>query len=266
MESVILFRFSTEVRDEYEVAQKYFNIVKYRNECPNHLLVIPRYSALPYYNELEKDLDAKYSVLIQSFAEHDYIASFSYYYDIFGFTPRTWFSMADLRSSNYKGPVVIKGVTNSKKYKWNTHMYAETWEDVLRITSELQNDGLLGYQKLIYREYIPLKTFDIGINGIRYTNEHRCFFLGKELISHGAYWSTAPNPEKAILHSRGLAVAQEVAGILAEFTNFYAVDVAETEDNEWIVIEVNCGTSSGLSENDPDTFYRNLKQKVDIYL
>jgi hypothetical protein len=42
--------------------------------------------------------------------------------------------------------------------------------------------------------------------------------------------------------------------------DYYVIDVAKTESGEWIVVELNDGQMSGLSENNPDTLYGNLKQ------
>lgn len=37
------------------------------------------------------------------------------------------------------------------------------------------------------------------------------------------------------------------------------IDVAQTESGDWIVIELNDGQMSGLSENNPEILYKNLK-------
>jgi hypothetical protein len=37
------------------------------------------------------------------------------------------------------------------------------------------------------------------------------------------------------------------------------MDIAKTQSGEWIVIELNDGQMSGLSENDPNVLYKNLK-------
>ena len=37
-----------------------------------------------------------------------------------------------------------------------------------------------------------------------------------------------------------------------------AIDVAQTESGEWIVVELNDGQMSGLSENNPEVLYKNL--------
>jgi hypothetical protein len=44
--------------------------------------------------------------------------------------------------------------------------------------------------------------------------------------------------------------------------NFYVVDVAQTEKGDWIVIELNDGQQSGLSDNSPVALYRWLLEAV----
>jgi hypothetical protein len=44
--------------------------------------------------------------------------------------------------------------------------------------------------------------------------------------------------------------------------NFFVMDVALTESGRWIVIELNDGQMAGLSENDPDVLYGNMKKML----
>ena len=55
----ILFRNSIETHEEFSIAKKYFNVIEYRSQIPNNSIVIGRYSVLPYYEELEKELASK---------------------------------------------------------------------------------------------------------------------------------------------------------------------------------------------------------------
>ena len=56
-----------------------------------------------------------------------------------------------------------------------------------------------------------------------------------------------------------IELAQRIAKIVAEHVTFFVLDLAETEEGEWSVSEVNDGQQSGLSENDPNTLYFNLR-------
>jgi len=48
--------------------------------------------------------------------------------------------------------------------------------------------------------------------------------------------------------------------IVSPHVNFYVLDIAQTAFGNWILIEINDGQMSGLSENDPDRLYYNLRR------
>jgi hypothetical protein len=167
MEPVILFRVGSrlEEADELKIAEKHIPCLKYRTQCKDQL-VIGRYSVLPYYEELEAELRSNGCTMLNSHSQHQWIANFDYYYDLHQFTPRTWKSLGE---TSYEGPFVIKGMTNSRKHQWDTHMFAKDRRAAIDVAGRLSNDTMIGLQDLVYREYIPLKTFEIGINGMRRT-------------------------------------------------------------------------------------------------
>jgi hypothetical protein len=259
---VILFRPDRDNQDEMKIAQQYLPVVAQRTECRDNL-VVGRYSVLPYYEELANDLAAGGSQLVNLPTEHEWIASFAWYDALAPFTPRSWF---DLSRTNYQGPFVVKGVTNSRKYQWDTHMFAATRADALRISSELNNDSFLGTQRLVYREYVPLKTFDVGINGIRYANEWRCFFYKTTRLAAGYYWATAPRPELGEFAPLGQALAQRAASVAALHAAAFVLDVAETEAGPWIVVEVNDLQMSGLPYDPDDSAAHDLYRNLDLAL
>jgi hypothetical protein len=49
---------------------------------------------------------------------------------------------------------------------------------------------------------------------------------------------------------------------LSEPPTYYVIDVAKTAAGKWILIELNDGQMSGLSDNDPDVLYSNLKKSL----
>ena len=254
---VILFRKSCEFEDERQVCQKYFRTLEQRTACRNQL-VVARYSALPFYRELEVDLQSLGCRLINSYGEHSWIANFDYYEDLVEFTPESWDDYS-FQHCDYAGPFVIKGRTNSRKFEWNKLMFAPTRKDAVRIAAELAGDGLIGPQGVIYRKYVPLRTFEVGLNGLPFTNEWRFFFLREKCLSYGYYWSSADDVSLGQINPVAIELAQRIAKIVAERVPFFVLDLAETEEGDWILIEVNDGQQSGLSENDPNTLYFNLR-------
>lgn len=242
-------------KEEYNNCIKYFDVYQSRMLIPKNNIVICRYSMYPYYLELENDLKYNNSKLINSYYEYKFIASFDYYDVVKNYTPKTWFEQ-NFHLCNYDGPFVVKGKTKSKKENWNQLMFAETKEKALDIAKQLRmfeenNEGI------IFREYIPLKTFEKGINGIPFSNEWRFFFLKNNLIDFGYYWSIAENIDHKIKNN-GIEFAKNIANIIKDYCTFFVLDIAETINGDWILIEINEGQNSGLSTIDPDSFYSKL--------
>lgn len=257
---VILFRINNDNTEELKIAQKYFHVEFSRVGLFNKT-IIGRYSVLPYYFELESDLEKQYSILINKYWNHKYIADFKYYYDIEDVTPKTYFSSVDIPRDI---PFVVKGKTNSRKSQWDTMMFASNANEAIDIACRLQADLLIGQQDIIFREYTPLVTYEIGINGQPFTNEWRVFFLFGELVSYGYYWSIAKcaedPPGLLSFQKDGLELAKNVANRIKSKAPFVAIDVAEKQTGDWTVIEINDGQMSGLSMIDAEMFYFNLKR------
>src|SRR6185437_16221891 len=126
--------------------------------------------------------------LINSHDQHRWIAGFYYYDALRDYTFPSWTEDEFARSDD-PGPFVVKGSTNSKKHNWDELMFAPDRRAAIEIACRLRQDDLVGRQRLIFRKYIPLVTYEVGLNGLRFTNEHRMFFLGRTLLAHGYYWS-----------------------------------------------------------------------------
>lgn len=260
MVPIILFRKSSETEEEYKVAELYFPITEQRTECSLDL-VIGRYSVLPFYKELENDLKNQDCKLINSYEQYSWIANYDYYYDLESHLPKSWFDH-NFHQAPEKA-YVVKGRTNSRKFQWNKYMYAENKKQALIIASELANDGLIGPQGIVYKEYVPLQTFSIGINGLPLTNEWRFFYYKDQLLSYGYYWTIA---EKVLnndqLPQQVISYANTVAKKAAQYVNFFVLDIAFTADHGYTLIEINDGCMSGLSNNDPATLYGNLRKAL----
>jgi hypothetical protein len=119
MNPIILFRSDRENFKEEDSIKKYFEYYKTRSKIPQNYLVIPRYSCLPYYKELEEDVKILGSKLINTYTEFNYIANFKNYYDdIKEYTFETWYNQHELPDNT---AFVTKGTTNGKKSHWDTN-------------------------------------------------------------------------------------------------------------------------------------------------
>jgi hypothetical protein len=256
---VILYR-GDENDEELDAACRYFKVKTSRSNISPNSLVIGRYSVLPYYKEICDDLEYKNCNLINSLSQHRYIADIgNWYRDLKDITPKTWNHLDAIPSD---GPFILKGETNSKKFQWNTHMFAENKKEAVDVFCRLQEDGVIAHQNIYIREFVKLKTFMTSFRGLPITNEYRIFIAYGKVISMGYYWSSHYDE---IVESHNLDInqvpkefIQTIIDKVGKNANFYVADVAQKEDGSWIVIELNDGQMSGLSMNDPYSLYENL--------
>jgi hypothetical protein len=261
MNNCVLYRklFDCDIDEELQASSKVFPTMEYRSQIPENSLVIGRYSVLPYYRELEVDLRSKGSYLLNNYDQHAYVANISNWYnDLKDYTPKTHFTWYDLKEGKY----VVKGQTNSRKSLWATHMFANNIYELHGVINRCLDDALLSDQGVVVREFVPLKTFDYGINGLPVTEEYRTFWLDKNFVAGAYYWSEHPDYETPIPND-GIRFAQKIADIVSENIRFFVIDIAKTANDEWIVIELNDGQMSGLSCIDVDEFYLKLKFYID---
>lgn len=268
--AVVLFRGDIDMEGELDVCRRYLPTEEYRSRIPSGSSVVGRYSVLPFYQELERELALGGSRLINSYVQHKWIADLlewgGEYGVLAGLTPRTWTNWARLPEGAY----VVKGRTNSRKQQWNTHCFAPTRADIPRIAARLLDDTLIQDQGLVVREYVPLRKLEEGLNGLPITNEWRTFWLatsgGPRMLASGYYWQ-ASHPEaarSAEFAVAGVEIAREAAALVAPNVPFFVLDVAEREDGGWIVVEVNDGQMSGLCGVSAHDLYRNLADALNV--
>lgn len=258
MRHVILYRGNDFEKDELEAANWFFTCTNRRPEIAKGDLVVGRYSVLPFYAEQAKDIDYVGGRLINSYAQHQYIADLgNYILDLNELTPRTWRNIEDIPE---KGPFVLKGETNSRKSHWLRDMYAENKLEAIAIHNRLVDDSLLSQQKIYIRQYVPLVKYMDGVNGMPVTKEFR-FFVACGVVLCGAfYWQNYVDdlPEIPKPGEVPLDFLYDVIARVGNQSNFYTIDVAQTQSGEWIVIELNDGQMAGLSCNDPFVLYEAL--------
>ena len=249
---------------ELAAARASFPSVALRTQVPSGAVAIGRYSVLPFYKELTDDLVERGASLINSFAQHRYVADVSRWYgDLTGLTPETWLSWDEVPED--AGPLVVKGRTNSRKFSWKTHMFAESKRAAADVAWRLLEDAVIGDQDLCFRRYVPLRTYHVGLQGLPITEEYRFFVCDGEVLCGAYYWSghvddIGDTPDPARIPKSFL---DEVLARVGKAVRFYVVDVGITAEGKPIVIELNDGQMSGLSDNDPARLYARLREVLD---
>lgn len=269
MRSVILQRSTLAEEAELRVMVEVFGadrVLSSRTQVRPSDLVIGRYSVLPYYEELEADVRLSGGALINSLAQHRYIADISQWSrDLEGLTPPATDRFETLADDQ---AYVVKGETNSRKGRWRTHMFAQGKAEAIAVRGRLMEDGLLQDQTIYARPYVPLVSFGEGIGGIPISHEYRFFVCDGKILTGAFYWSEHFDdlvergllPTPSALHASGAAEA--AAARIGDKARFYVLDVAEKAEGGWIVIEMNDGQMSGLSCCDPVTLYTELDARL----
>lgn len=247
-------------KEELEAAQKHFPCVSLLTDIEENSIVINRYSLYPFPLDQEREVLNIGAKPLNTYQQHRYIADLgNYVADLGNLTPKTWDRLVDLPE---EGPFVLKGETNSRKANWQKDMFASNKREAIEIHSRLSQDTLIGQQKIYIRQYVPLVKYLDGIGGIPITKEFRFFVCKGEIISSGYYWQNyiedldeSPNANEVPRN-----FIQKIIDIVSPNINFFVIDIAQAQSGEWIVIELNDGSQSGLSCNDPNELYSNLKK------
>jgi ATP-grasp domain, R2K clade family 3 len=255
----ILYYRNSQFHDELSAAKKHFHCVDLLTDIEENSLVVGRYSLHPFYYDQEREIKNLGSKLINTHNQHLYIAELQNYVDdLKELTPKTWYSLHEIPD---EGPFILKGGTNSKKHKWNELMFAKDKKTAIEVHSKLSEDGLIGYQHIYVRQYVPLITYAISIGGLPITKEFRFFVAFGEILCGDYYWSNYRGEfPKPSIDEVPKDFLEKVISRIGDKVNFYALDVAQTQTGEWIVIELNDGQFSGPSENDLNVLYKRLKE------
>lgn len=264
MRPIIYYRGIEFEKEELEAASKEFFCTNRFPEIWEDDIVVGRYSLWPFYKDQQADIRFVGAKLINTYNQYLYIADLgNYVADLAELTPRTWNSPQDLPEGC---SFVVKGETNSRKSNWLKDMFAKDKAAAIDISNRLSNDGLIGSQKIFFREYIPLLKFLDGVNGMPVTKEYRFFVAYGKVLCGGFYWQNYIDDIPVQVNHNEVPedFLQKVIKRVGNQSNFYVIDVARTKSGEWIVIELNEGQQAGLSAINPHDLYRNLAMAIKL--
>lgn len=227
---------------------------------PEGSAVVPRFRALPFGEELAEDIVLHGSVPINTYREHRNIASLWNWVGLLEeFTPPAY-TVHDIPRLP-EGEWFVKGETNSIKNRWFECAYAPTTSHLPAVVHALQQDVYVGSQDVVIRPFQNYRKVGEGATGQPFFNERRAFFLDGELLSDAPYRplgdvrqvdSLIPGRQEAVLAAAARVVFD------ANLARFVVVDTAEYETGDWGVVELNDGSMSGLSGNDPWRLWSNF--------
>lgn len=147
-------------------------------------------------------------------------------------------------------PVFVKGARRTSRHRRSLSII-DGPAAFSAAMAAYRDDPILRWQRLVCREFVPLRPVeDPNPDRIPSSFEYRTFWWRGELAGFGPYWweglrYLANEGER----EAGLSVAREAGSRLD--VAFLVVDIAESLDGRWIVIECNDGQESGYAGVSP---------------
>ena len=145
-------------------------------------------------------------------------------------------------------PVFVKGAVQSRKSRGWKACVAETEDELRLLCGHLLDLDNRSRGRVVVRMLVRLRHSRVSAEGFPLGREYRVFLLRGEVLGWGYYWegedplkALAPGEEQAVL-----SLAAEAARRVG--TPYIAVDIGQTENGEWIVIETGDAQFSGVSQ------------------
>lgn len=157
----------------------------------------------------------------------------------------------------FKWPIFIKGSRQTSRHR-SALSIIHSPQQYQTVVEHYQKDLILHWQKFVCREFISLRSIPAPpTDKIPPSFEFRTFWWYGELISAGPYWSAFVSYQ---WQREEELKAIKVAQIAAQRLNlpFIVIDVAQTVNGDWIVIECNDGQESGYAGIYPIYFWQRL--------
>ncbi len=222
---------------------------------PPDVEVVGRVGAFEDYAARYHELRAKGPRLVHTPEEHLRCSELPHWYPMLvDLTPRSiWFDEApDARSveETLGWPVFVKGSRQTSRHRRSISII-NTPSDFDAVMASYRADPILRWQRVVCREFVPLRPVEDSVpDRIPSSFEFRTFWWRGRLVGHGPYWRQGEQYQASEGERRaGLVVAREAASRLG--VAFLVVDIAQTRDGRWIVIECNDGQESGYAGVSP---------------
>ncbi len=231
-------------------------------EFPSKAQLICRIGAFDDYGKAYSQFEKNGFKLINSVDEHFRASELSQWYPLIEkYTPRSKVydkipGVTEIEQG-FSYPVFIKGSRQTAKHKESLSV-AKNREQCLSILKEYQLNPILHWQQLVCREYVKLMPVEaMQTEKVAPSFEFRSFWYKGVLVGVGHYWSEFVkygwSQEQEF---EALSLAREVSNVVA--VPFLVVDLALTEEGQWIVIECNDGQESGYTGIAAISLWKNI--------
>jgi ATP-grasp domain, R2K clade family 3 len=229
---------------------------------PQEVCAIGRFGVTTDYERLYAELQARGVSLIHSPPQYLLASELTHWYNhIEDLTPRSvWFDQPPPRPTIeelFQWPVFIKGSRQTNRHQAELSI-VRSGDEYDRVAQLYQANSILNWQPFVCREFVPLREVK-GSTGDKVPPryEFRTFWWKGECVGAGPYWACFANydwtPSEKL---EALSLAEEVARRVS--VTFLVVDVAQTADGRWLVIECNDGQESGYAGVAPIALWNNI--------
>lgn len=148
-------------------------------------------------------------------------------------------------------PLIIKDWLKSRKHEWFDACFIKDASDIdesVRVMSNFFNlQGRDFYGGLVFREFLSLRKLgNHPVSGMPIPVEFRTFFLNQKPMITSLYWNNDIKYPMGIEYPPQDWLQNIGKKMLSPFV---ALDIVQSEDGKWWVIEVNDGGTSGYPDN-----------------
>lgn len=177
-----------------------------------------------------------------------------------GLTPRShWFESVpepEEVEALFDYPIFVKGERQTHKHRRDSSIM-ETPEQLRRVLADWRRDPILGWQRVVAREFLRLRPVaqDLGA-GLPRVFEFRSFWWKGTCVGVGPYWNTPAYGLQAHEEEDLLELGAQAARRVD--VPFLVLDVAQTVEGTWTVIECNDGQDSGYMGVDRVQMWRRI--------
>lgn len=235
----------------YDFDFRNFFPTRFSMNCPPEALVIARAGAIHDYEEDYADLLEEGIQLIHSPEIHLRASRLPGWYPrIEELTPRTrWYDTWPATSvieAEFSWPIFVKGVRQTSHHRRSLAIFEDA-ASFEAAREEYQSDETLSWQAIAVREYADLRIIETPIGDrLPSAYEFRTFWWKGQWVADGPYWwQGRPYMWTESERNEALTLAEEAARRVD--VPFLAIDVAQTIEGRWIVVECNDAQESGFA-------------------
>lgn len=168
-------------------------------------------------------------------------------------------SILELAKTFDNKAIIVKDYVKSEKHYWKEACFIPDASDTKHVLSvvnrflELRGSSL--NKGIVFREFKALEYLtEHSKSHMPLTKEYRLFFANKKLVSVFNYWDEGIYGESQPELDQFVQLAQKIQ------SNFFTMDIAQTKQGNWIVMELGDGQVAGLPDNaNENEFYFRLK-------